>query len=197
MTDDLHTVDSEQTTQLKVANAFLIGETPEKISEDFDIPLEQVKYILADDKTQKYITTTSGNEELQMNLKRIRRATGLQDTIIDKLEEFLNNDAIPVYMWKDSHVTLLKDVLLKQLPNTISKTIGLAISMNFGKWQWPVSNVDETLQWVLKRLTPWQVILFREILDGIGDAFLQGKTDVINQVNNILKWVQVINAEEV
>jgi len=133
MTDDLHTVDSEQTTQLKVANAFLIGETPEKISEDFDIPLEQVKYILADDKTQKYITTTSGNEELQMNLKRIRRATGLQDTIIDKLEEFLNNDAIPVYMWKDSHVTLLKDVLLKQLPNTISKTIGLAISMNFGK----------------------------------------------------------------
>jgi hypothetical protein len=113
-----------------------------------------VKYILASDSVQKYLTTTSGNEEMQMNLKRIRRANGLQDTILDKIEAFLNDPEIPVARWKDSHVTLMKDVLLKQLPNTISKTIGLAIQMNFGKNQTTNDNVDDTLQGILKRLTP-------------------------------------------
>ena len=125
--------DQEGKQAMKIANMFLIGTDENSIAEELNLDIMQVKYILASDSCQKYLTTTSGNTELQMNLKRIRRANELQDTIIDRVEAFLNDPEMPVAKWKDSHVSLLKDVLLKQLPNTISKTIGLAIQMNFGK----------------------------------------------------------------
>lgn len=185
--NNLIPANQEDIQALQIANLFLVWKSEEKISDELWIPEAQVKYILSGDAVQKYINTTTGNEELTMNLKRIRRANWLQDTIIDKIEEFLDDPEIPVAMRKDSHVSLLKDVLLKQLPNTIGKTIGLAIQMNFGKWSSVSDNTDETLQGILKRLTPWQIILFWEIIDKVGNLFLQGRVECITQLQKILQ----------
>ena len=116
-----------------IANSFLIGQKVETIAYQNNMTIDQVRRILADDNVQKYLDKASSNVEMQMHLKRIARADELMDSLLNKIEDFLADDTMPASKWKDSHVTLMKDVLLGKLPQTISKTIGLAIQMNFGK----------------------------------------------------------------
>ena len=178
--------DIPKETQMIIANSFLIGQKVETIAYQNNMTIDQVRRILADDNVQKYLDKASSNVEMQMHLKRIARADELMDSLLNKIEDFLADDTMPASKWKDSHVTLMKDVLLGKLPQTISKTIGLAIQMNFGKWG-THHEVDETgFKEILDKLEPGQVIIFREIIDKICDLFKSGNITTINKISELL-----------
>jgi hypothetical protein len=139
---------------LTIANLFLVGKTEEDISNELNISIDEVKYVLASDEVQKYLTNSSQNTELQLHLKRIKKANDLVDKLLEKVDDMINDDKFPMYMRKDSHVSIIKDVLLQRLPNTISKTVGLAIQMNFGKQNSIVEQDTSSLDHILKRLEP-------------------------------------------
>ena len=108
---------------LTIANLFLIGKNELDIANELSLSEDEVKYILASDEVQKYLTNSSQNTELQLHLKRINRATELVDKLLDKVEAMINNNNFPMEIRKDSHVAIIKDILLQRLPNTISKTV--------------------------------------------------------------------------
>lgn len=174
----------EENKALIAANMFLMWSTYAQIAEALDTDESQVKWLLSQDNVQSYIDKTSSNEELGVHLKRIKKAGELMDPLLTKIETFINDDKYPVALWKDSHVNLVKDVLLNKLPNTMLKTIGLAINMNMGSAA--VSEDTSALEVITKRLQPGELILFREIVDLLGQAFLNGHTKYINKVNQIL-----------
>jgi hypothetical protein len=171
---------------LTIANLFLVGKTEEDISNELNISIDEVKYVLASDEVQKYLTNSSQNTELQLHLKRIKKANDLVDKLLEKVDDMINDDKFPMYMRKDSHVSIIKDVLLQRLPNTISKTVGLAIQMNFGKQNSIVEQDTSSLDHILKRLEPWQVILFWQAVDMIGELFTLGKVNEINKLMDVL-----------
>ena len=69
---DIRPIDAP--TQLQIANMFLIGQTEEEIAEQLNLPVAQVKWSLASDDVQKYLDRTSSNTEMQIHLKRLKRA---------------------------------------------------------------------------------------------------------------------------
>lgn len=181
---DIRPIDAP--TQLQIANMFLVGQTEDQIAEQLGLPVAQVKRSLASDDVQKYLDRTSTNTEMQIHLRRIKRAGELLDPLLDKIEWFIKDKDMPVYKRKDSHVALMKDVLLNKLPSTIAKTIGLAIQMNFNGNKKEVDVTHPELDGILKRLEPGQVLLFREIIDQIGDLFLRGMVPTIKEIQKIL-----------
>jgi hypothetical protein len=101
---------------------------------------------------------------MQLHLRRIRRAGELLDPLLDRIEDLINDNEFPITKRKDSHVALMKDVLLNKLPSTIAKTIGLAIQMNFGNKK-EMDTAHPELESILNKLEPGQVLLFRDLVD--------------------------------
>lgn len=171
---------------LTAANMFLFGKTHKEIAESMDTDETQVKWLLSQDNIQSYIEKTSSNKELAVHLKRIEKAGDLMDSLLDKIELMLDDPEFPMHQWRDSHVALVKDVLLAKLPNTMMKTIGLAINMNF--W-WNKEEVvsDEALKHITKKLEPSQLILFREMIDNVGQLFLDWDVNTIQDIQALIK----------
>jgi hypothetical protein len=171
--------------ELQIANMFLIWQTEEQIAEQLNIPIVQVKRTLASDATQKYLDRTSSNTEMQLHLRRIRRAGELLDPLLDRIEDLINDNEFPITKRKDSHVALMKDVLLNKLPSTIAKTIGLAIQMNFGNKK-EMDTAHPELESILNKLEPGQVLLFRDLVDKLWQIFLRGMVWTLNELTKIL-----------
>lgn len=184
--DIVNTGNINASTQLQVANMFLVWQSEEQISEQLNIPLAQVKWILASDDVQKYLDRTSTNTELQVHLKRIKRAWELLEPLLDKIETFIKDQNIPVSARKESHVALMRDVLLNKLPSTIAKTIWMAIQMNFNVNKKEGDFFRPELDGILKRLEPGQVLLFWDIVDKIWELFLRGMIQKINIIQKML-----------
>ena len=123
---------NEQMQKMEIVNRFLIGKTPEEIGTDMGLSTQMVKYYLAQDSAQDYLAKSASNKEVQLHLKRIDRAGSMMDTLLNRIEDFIANEEFTVEKWKDSHVALVKDVLLNKLPTSINKAIGTAININLG-----------------------------------------------------------------
>lgn len=186
-TTDIKPIDAP--TQLQIANMFLIGQTEEEISEQLNISVAQIKRSLASDDIQKYLDRTSSNTEMQMHLKRLKRAGEMLDPLLNQIELMINDPEFPIHKRKDSHVTLIKDVLLNKLPSTIAKTIWLAIQLNFGGKKQEIDTTNPELESIIKRMEPGQVLLFWDIIDKIGQLFLRGLVNEINEINDITNKV--------
>ena len=127
----------DKSIELQIANLYLIWRTTEEISKSLNIPQQQVDYILSTKDVQDYLHKSASNQELQLHLKRLNKATELLDDIMFKIEEFINSD-IPLSKWKDSQVNMIKDFLYNRLPDTISKAVWTAIQINiWNKWVTP------------------------------------------------------------
>jgi len=180
---------------LEIANRFLIGQSVEQISKDMGLSEDIIKYTLTQEKLQDYISKSASNKEIQLHLRRIDRATDMMDILLTRIEEFITDESIPISKWKDSHVSLMKDVLLNKLPSTINKAIGTAININLG---WPTTQTsvnDWPLRTVLSKLDPSEVILFRDVIEEIASHIAAGRNEIISDIKELLrnKIVESIN----
>ncbi len=123
---------NEQMGKLEIANRYMIGQSIETIANDMDMAPSLVKYTLTEDTVQDYLAKAASNKETQMHIRRIDRADTMMDAILDRIESFIRDENFTVDKRRDSHVSLIKDVLLNKLPTAINKAIGTAININLG-----------------------------------------------------------------
>jgi len=155
--------------QMEIANLFLIGMNEEQISKQTWIALSDVKFILADEKIQKYIQSAMNNEELQMHYKRLKRASSLLDSILNKIEDFVNDESMPVSKRKEQHVKLIKEFLYDKLPNVISKTVQTAIQVNIWTNNQQQVKAPSSIDEKVNKLKPDQIVEFWDIVDNLLD----------------------------
>lgn len=171
---------------LEIANKFLIGQPPKAIADSTGIDIGIVTYLLASEKVQDYIQRASSNEEVQMHMKRIKRAWTLMDDLLDKIEEMIVDPEFKAKDFRDSHVALLKDVFLNKLPLTINKSIQTAININFGNPQQQPSFDDSWFKSILNWLQPNQTIMFWELIELIWKLVRQWDQLKIDRILNII-----------
>lgn len=178
--------------KLEIANRFMIGQTIEEIADGMDMAPNLVRYTLAEDTVQDYLAKSSNNKETQMHLRRISRADGIMDTLLDRIEEFIKDQDFTVDRWKDSHVSLIKDVLLNKLPTAINKAIGTAININIGSTT-ANTQTDSALMDLVKELDPNDVLLFWSLIQSIAEHIKAGRTTVITELTSVLESFNITN----
>jgi len=172
---------NEQIQKMEIVNRFLIGKTPEEIAEDMELSTQMVKYYLAQDSAQDYLAKSASNKEVQLHLKRIDRAGSMMDTLLNRIEDFIANEEFTVEKRKDSHVALVKDVLLNKLPTSINKAIGTAININLW-WTTSSNTTEHPLAKLVKGLDPEQTLLFRQVIDKLMEHIEAGRLFVIREM---------------
>lgn len=170
----------------------MLWHTTQDIANDLNIEESIVKYTLTQEKVQDYILKSASNKEMQLHLRRIDRADDMLDNLLNRIELFLEDESIPVSKWKDSHVSLIKDVVLNKLPSAINKAIGTAININLG-WTTQQATVDNSLSGIINKLEPAHTILFWEIVEKIAQHLKAWRVNIIHDVNkslddNIISW---------
>ena len=173
--------------KLEIANRFLIWQDSHTISTVLNIPSSLITYWLASEQVQDYIQRAAGNQELQLHLKRLKRAEWLLDPLLNQIESLINNPDFPVEKRKDSHVSLIKDVLLNRLPTSINKIITTAIKISFDTDRsWFQDNNNNQFKNILKWLESWQVILFWELVESVGELVKTNNQYKLDKILNII-----------
>lgn len=172
---------------MEIVNRFLIGETPEYIAEQMSIGTDMVRYHLAEDSSQDYLAKSASNKEVQLHIKRIDRAGDMMDVLLDRIEKFIANEEFTVEKRKDSHVALVKDVLLNKLPTSINKAIGTAININLGWVTTWLQQEANPLTNIIKGLDPEQTLLFWQVIDVLASHIKAGRLHIIRSILKDLK----------